>query len=931
MTSRAETWGVPLLLALLIFLFFLGILVTNRYVIPWDAMSYYYPMTFFLVENLKQFSLPLWNPHIFAGLPSVADPQVSTFYPSKWLLALLSAGSPLSYKLYEAELLFHYFLAGLFMFRFLRSLGLLQFSALIGAFTFMFSGALVARAQHHTIILAMAWVPLIFMYVRQAVVNASVPSAVKAGLIFGLQFLVGHPQTSVYTAVAIGFYCVWEGGVRSAEHKQFGELWRSASSLLLTGAIGAGVAAVQLLPTAELSRISIRAARPEIESDFIGPLNPIHLITLVLPNFWGGLHRSDAWYRHDPTETTIYLGITALLLISIALRFVDRRTLVWAVGAVFFLLLAMADFLYWPRIFYYLAPKLNLFARHGNYFLFTTFCLSVLAGFGMDLLWQPGKQPETLVFVKKMGLWGLIIVSIGLMFSAAIALAPSPEAQSRVFTIVSNQIIAGIFFFLALGLCLLVLTQKLAARVVQTLIVTLMVMDVFTFNSHQSFTQARYHPRTFLSPKEVDGSSTWVDLLRDDGDGDFRKDYRIATFGLGEIWSNGGNVVGFHNLFGYDPIALQPYTSLLSQVVGKFERTPAFNVAPDVHSAILDAAGMKYLLIHDELQETEKLVFRPDKYRLVGQSRRVTAYLNQSFVPRAHVSPRTLILPTGIPAAGFMASPVFVPSEMALVEHSAAQGVPETLASPALVVFLEAENFTNKSPQGRVVHFPEAWNQKVLAGWGNVAGDAVTYRFEVSEALPSPVLFLRYAMETDQSAVLDVRLDNEAEKLASLECPPTPGWGGVASDWKYVSLKLRKLAKGTHELRLVSAVGGPIHPDTLMIGEESRRQSTGTARITDSRPNSVRVEAQLQGEGFLVLSDVYYSGWGATVDGRPAKIFQTNSVFRGLPLSPGSHTIEFHFRPRSVYVGAVVSLATLALCSFRLFRTGRLKRALVTA
>jgi len=128
-----------------------------------------------------------------------------------------------------------------------------------------------------------------------------------------------------------------------------------------------------------------------------------------------------------------------------------------------------------------------------------------------------------------------------------------------------------------------------------------------------------------------------------------------------------------------------------------------------------------------------------------------------------------------------------------------------------------------------------------------------------------------------------------------------PGWGGVASDWKYVSLKLRKLAKGMHELKLVSAAGGPIHPDTLKIGEESRRQSTGTARITDSRPNSARVEAQLQGEGFLVLSDVHCSGWRATVDGRPAKIFQTNSVFRGLPLSPGSHTIEFHFKLRSVY------------------------------
>ena len=603
----------------------------------------------------------------------------------------------------------------------------------------------------------------------------------------------------------------------------------------------------------------------------------------------------------------------------------------WAVGAIFFLLLAMADFLFWPRIFYYLAPKLNLFARHGNYFLFTTFCLSVLAGSGMDVLWQPGKQPEALGFVQKTRLWGLIVIALALVFSSAVALVPSPEAQARVFAVVNNQIIAALLLFLALGLFLLVLTQKLAAPIAQTLILTLMVIDVFTFNSHQSFTQARYHPKTFLSPEEVDGSSTWVNLLRGDRSGDFRRDYRIATFGLGEIWSNGGNVIGFHNLFGYNPIALQPYTSLLSQVVGKFERTPAFNVAPDVHAAILDAVSMKYLFIHDELQATEKLVFRPDKYSLVGQSHGVTAYLNQSFVPRAHVSRQALILPTGIPAASFMGSPAFVPSETAVVEQSAVQDVPTTLVSPVPVVFLEAENFTNKSAQGRVVHFPEAWNQKVLAGWGNVAGDSVAYRFVVPETLPSPVLLLRYAMETDQSAVVDVHLDNETQKLASLECPPTPGWGGIASDWKYVSLKLRELAKGTHELRLASAVGGPIHPDTLMIREESKRQSTGTARITDSRPNSVRVEAQLKEEGFLVLSDVYYSGWTASVDGRPAEILRTNAVFRGLPLAPGSHVVEFHFRPRSVYLGAVVSLLTLVLCSYRLFRRSQAQALVATS
>ncbi|HEU0007199.1 MAG TPA: YfhO family protein, partial [Terriglobia bacterium] len=245
---------------------------------------------------------------------------------------------------------------------------------------------------------------------------------------------------------------------------------------------------------------------------------------------------------------------------------------------------------------------------------------------------------------------------------------------------------------------------------------------------------------------------------------------------------------------------------------------------------------------------------------------------------------------------------------MALVEHSAAQDVPGTLAAPAPVIFLEAENFTDKSPQGRVVSFVEAWNQKVLAGWGSVPGDVVTYRFDVPAPLLSPVLFLRYAMETDQSAVLNVYVDGTTEKLASLECPPTPGWGGIASDWKYVSLKLGKLAQGPHELRFVSAIGGPIHPDTLMIAGESGKRSTGAARITDSKPNSVRIEAQVESEGFLVLSDVHYSGWKASVDGRPVKILQANAVFRGIPPGPGRHTIDFHFRPRSVYVGAVVSL-----------------------
>jgi uncharacterized membrane protein YfhO len=48
-------------------------------------------------------------------------------------------------------------------------------------------------------------------------------------------------------------------------------------------------------------------------------------------------------------------------------------------------------------------------------------------------------------------------------------------------------------------------------------------------------------------------------------------------------------------------------------------------------------------------------------------------------------------------------------------------------------------------------------------------------------------------------------------------------------------------------------------------------------------------------KGLLVLTDNYYPGWKATIDGKNSEILRADYSFRGLVVTPGKHIIEFTF------------------------------------
>jgi hypothetical protein len=78
--------------------------------------------------------------------------------------------------------------------------------------------------------------------------------------------------------------------------------------------------------------------------------------------------------------------------------------------------------------------------------------------------------------------------------------------------------------------------------------------------------------------------------------------------------------------------------------------------------------------------------------------------------------------------------------------------------------------------------------------------------------------------------------------------------------------------------------------------------------IAHYEPERVIVHTDSEAAGLVLLTDAYYPGWQAAVDGEPASIYQANGLFRGVMLPAGTHEVVFWFEPHSFAIGRVISL-----------------------
>jgi hypothetical protein len=101
-------------------------------------------------------------------------------------------------------------------------------------------------------------------------------------------------------------------------------------------------------------------------------------------------------------------------------------------------------------------------------------------------------------------------------------------------------------------------------------------------------------------------------------------------------------------------------------------------------------------------------------------------------------------------------------------------------------------------------------------------------------------------------------------------------------------------------------------------------------RIVRDSPHEVSIDADLPGEGYVVLLDAFDPGWTARVDGVRAEVLRANVGFKAVRVPPGSHHVLFSYWPLGLTEGAGIAVLTTLGVALLVLREGRRLRGAAT-
>jgi hypothetical protein len=266
---RADRLALAILTAVLALLFADVLLGASTFYLR-DIVYGAYPSKSMLRSAILSGEFPYWNRWIGAGQPLAANPAYQLFYPPTWLILIpdLLTG-------FNLLLLLHVFLAAYGMYALLRSMDAAPPASAIGGVSFAL-GAVLAVHDLLPLIVTLAWLPWTCLFTRRFLRDRRRRDFALAALCLGVELLLGEAALVLQTGAVLGFYALFR------ERRA-----RNVGAIALLCVVAVLLAAVQLVPTVDLARDSVRAEGFPFTSVVSWSMPLARVGELLNPNFLG--------------------------------------------------------------------------------------------------------------------------------------------------------------------------------------------------------------------------------------------------------------------------------------------------------------------------------------------------------------------------------------------------------------------------------------------------------------------------------------------------------------------------------------------------------------------------------------------------------------------------------------------------------------------
>jgi hypothetical protein len=525
---------------------------------PRDLTSYFnfvltdvpmadYPWRFFAREMIHDGTLPVWNPHVFAGTPFFSNPQTgifSLFSLPIWVL-------PLNYGIALGAALKLW--AGAFgCYLLVRELRLGFLPGLLAGVAFAFSALNITWLTHETLPAVAAMLPWSVWLVERVLARGGAGNVVGLAGVTAIGLGGGHPGMQLHLLVAVALYAVLRAVLLEGETPA-GRARRLAFALGGL-ALGTLLMAFMLIPEALSSRNTIgTVARRGGQGSLPGTVMPFDAITTVLfPDWWG---RATGFEVAGDTpesvasvvnfnERTFYAGAVALLLALVALvARGDWRRKGPFVGLAF---IGLAIPLHAPVLYWLMThlPFLRDVQSQRMHFIFA-FGVAVLAAFGLRAVLESPRELGRFALVPAgafaLGLFALASAEAsGADFSRLLKHFATGASYARPGVLALTSVAWFLLFVVGVGGGLLAMRRWPQWRLaVAAGLVVLAVADAQHF-------AAGYQPMAPAAKAVPPRTPAIAYLQRHAAEGRFLG----VEYTLAQDWSL---VYGLHDVRGYDP------------------------------------------------------------------------------------------------------------------------------------------------------------------------------------------------------------------------------------------------------------------------------------------------------------------------------------------------------------------------------------------